>query len=545
MSKEPAIQNFLFAGDTHSHLENLSRWVSLWQSLKKTYPNALSIYTGDFLGSSIQSAFSQGQIDIHILSQVLNKNSVLTLGNHDFDFGENILLKLLKKLNVPTVVTNIQYNNLMNPFKSLLKSFHSIQTPQHRYIFFGLLPYEMKFTSQTLQTLKVFNFIKTLSSLKKMMKQFAVQDGKTTFILLSHLGIDLDYCLAQNFKNIIIFGGHSHSILPYFKNDKTGSIIVHAGFNAQFVGKLSLTYVAQQLVASQGELMGVTAMPKSKHIQGLVKILNDKIVNKLQINITQQLCDLPVKQRWSGLDWHPVNDSHAGQARVNDTFITRLMSDAMVQAIGRETKNYNFLGLFHGGGVRCFLPAGKIRYTDVFSALPFPQHLVTVRMRGADLLTALELGIAQTNWHQRAGLLHPSIRLRYGYDLTLPRGSRLTFVMIDEKAIETDKVYDIVTNNWVAAGQDGLVIFKKLNSVSYPHLKQVDVFIQYLQKNKQAVANCEITADKLEKFGERILSRQSFDQTRQIANQQEYSRGKEPILKLKEVNLAKFLPRVK
>jgi 2',3'-cyclic-nucleotide 2'-phosphodiesterase (5'-nucleotidase family) len=79
------------------------------------------------------------------------------------------------------------------------------------------------------------------------------------------------------------------------------------------------------------------------------------------------------------------------------------------------------------------------------------------------------------------GILQQS-GLKVKYDMTKPVGQRVVEVFVGEKPLELDKVYKVVTNDFLAAGGDNFVTFKEGKNLVYGDMLR-DVFIEYLKKH--------------------------------------------------------------
>ena len=116
------------------------------------------------------------------------------------------------------------------------------------------------------------------------------------------------------------------------------------------------------------------------------------------------------------------------------------------------------IALMNGGGIRTGLPAGDITIGDVLTMLPFGNTLATARVTGADLTAAVANGLSRAGagaFPQIAGarivwnpLAAPAERL-VSLSLRQPDGSFAPVV--------AERLYRIVTNNFMRSGGDGYV----------------------------------------------------------------------------------------
>jgi len=124
-----------------------------------------------------------------------------------------------------------------------------------------------------------------------------------------------------------------------------------------------------------------------------------------------------------------------GRARERVSPLGATAAQAARAAMGAE------IGLVNAGGLRANLPAGELRYGQLYSALPFDDGLAVVRMTGADLLAVLRaLSSFRREVPQVAGIV---------FDGT----AAITCAGVPLDAART---YTVAMNEFLAAGGDGL-----------------------------------------------------------------------------------------
>jgi len=200
--------------------------------------NVLYVIAGDMLQGSIIDAEYKGISTIEIMNYLAP--DVVTLGNHEVDYGLPHLLFLEKMANFPIVNANLyitKYNRrLMQPYIVLNVAGFDI-------MFIGIL------TETVLQSLKSDQQIATFISLEeasqevgKICDAYKDQDIDLT-ILLTHIGYESDQELAALLRPEwgvdMIIGGHSHTILeqPAQVND---ILIVQAGVGTDQIGRYDI-----------------------------------------------------------------------------------------------------------------------------------------------------------------------------------------------------------------------------------------------------------------------------------------------------------------
>jgi 5'-nucleotidase/UDP-sugar diphosphatase len=206
--------------------------------VRKEEENVLYVIAGDMLQGSIIDAEYRGISTIEIMNYLAP--DVVTLGNHEVDYGLPHLLFLEKMANFPIVNANLyirKYNRrLMRPYIILNVAGFDI-------LFIGIL------TEAVLQSLKMDEQIATFISLEEASHEVgkicdAYKDADIDLtVLLTHIGFESDQELAALLRPEwgvdMIIGGHSHTILeqPAEVND---ILIAQAGVGTDQIGRFDI-----------------------------------------------------------------------------------------------------------------------------------------------------------------------------------------------------------------------------------------------------------------------------------------------------------------
>lgn len=174
--------------------------------------NVLYVISGDMLQGSMIDAEFKGLSTIEIMNYLAP--DVVTLGNHELDYGFPHLLFLEKMANFPIVNANLyikKYSKrLMNPYLILNVDGFDI-------MFIGIV------TEEVLKALKLDTSISTFVGLEdaaaevgKICNTYKNEDIDLT-VLLTHIGFEEDKKLAAMLDPAwgvdMIIGGHSHTLL--------------------------------------------------------------------------------------------------------------------------------------------------------------------------------------------------------------------------------------------------------------------------------------------------------------------------------------------
>ncbi|WP_371763566.1 bifunctional UDP-sugar hydrolase/5'-nucleotidase [Massilia sp.] len=162
-----------------------------------------------------------------------------------------------------------------------------------------------------------------------------------------------------------------------------------------------------------------------------------------------------------------------------------VIADAAVAATRDQGAQVGFM---NPGGIRKDLETGEggiVSFGQAQAVLPFGNTLVVMDLTGAQLRRVLE-----QQWDRPAAsspsILAVSSSLTYDWDGTQPVGRRTANVMVDGKALDDDKVYRVVANNFLAEGGDNIPMFAKGTRRVETGLRDLDALIAYLQTHPEA-----------------------------------------------------------
>jgi 5'-nucleotidase/UDP-sugar diphosphatase len=200
--------------------------------------NVLYVIAGDMVqGSTIDSEF-RGISTIEIMNYLAP--DVVTLGNHEMDYGLPHLLFLEKMATFPIVNANLYirkyHRRLMRPHIILNKAGFDI-------LFIGII------TETVLQSLRRDADIASFISLEeasveigKICNAYRNEDIDLT-VLLTHIGFESDKQLAAMLDPAwgvdMIIGGHSHTLLDQ-PEQINGILITQAGVGTDQIGRFDI-----------------------------------------------------------------------------------------------------------------------------------------------------------------------------------------------------------------------------------------------------------------------------------------------------------------
>ncbi|MBC3767157.1 bifunctional metallophosphatase/5'-nucleotidase [Neptunicella marina] len=176
-------------------------------------------------------------------------------------------------------------------------------------------------------------------------------------------------------------------------------------------------------------------------------------------------------------------DTRRHALRVKENAFANYVTDALVKYSGAE------IGLLNSGTIRgdkVMKPGDFITRKDISQMLPYRNEVVTMQVPGSDIILALENGFkfideARGRYLQVSGL-------NVTYNSQFPPDKRVISVKVHGKPIVKDKIYSVVTSNYLAKGGDAFTMFADKKIVNLTHKMTrllADVVVDQILTDKQ------------------------------------------------------------
>ncbi|MFM7468698.1 MAG: bifunctional metallophosphatase/5'-nucleotidase [Vampirovibrionales bacterium] len=206
------------------------------EAFRRQVPHVAFVFAGDLLSPSLPSYYTHGSHMIEAMNQL--HPLVATLGNHEFDFGTEVMETQIAHASFPWLAANLV---VPSGVSTHIKPWLLTTLGGKKVLFYGLLTEETntgsKINQGYLVTPAVAYAQKNLPPLVKKLKPEVV-------IALTHLSLAEDKRLAREVPDIdIILGGHDHDqvleVIPSGKQSKTIPIL-KMDSDAKTLGRLQL-----------------------------------------------------------------------------------------------------------------------------------------------------------------------------------------------------------------------------------------------------------------------------------------------------------------
>lgn len=435
----------------------LSGYIS---KVRETEPNVLYCVAGDmFRGNVIDSEF-KGVSTIEIMN-MLNPD-VVTIGNHEVDYGVTHLLFIEKCAKFPIINANMYIStNGVRLFKPCKEK----EIGGMKILFIGIL------TEQALSTTKKEAMIGTMvdiadaaKEVERICNSYRSTDIDFT-VLLTHIGFEEDKKLAAaldpDLGVDVIIGGHSHTLLE--KPEKVNDIlIVQAGIGTNQIGRFDIMVDTDNNCVDSYEWKTVEisadTCPVDENMNNLLKKfkeVTDAKFGRLVSRLTKQVT-------------HP--------SRYQETSLGNLFADALKESFGTD------IMLLGSGGLRVKTFGPVVTFGDMMDCYPYDDVIFQLNVNGAQLKRMFKHILREEVW---AGDHCEFYQLSRGLSITYNRSTgEFESFLYNGKPIADDQMVSIAMEGYHFKN------FEKFTSVP----------LDEVEKNGKAKKICTSSFQVLEEY---------------------------------------------
>jgi 2',3'-cyclic-nucleotide 2'-phosphodiesterase (5'-nucleotidase family) len=429
--------------DTHGDFENLPQLSAFVKETKNTYKNVIVADAGDrFTGNPYNDFYEKKQFPaVDLLNHI--GVDVAVVGNHEFDYGIELLNERIKEFNGVEISANIE---LKSSGLTGIKPYYIIKKEGIKIAFLGLTNVEKR-TGKPAALLERVANIRFYDPIETAMKHRFLGKKAHVFVALTHLGITEDLILADSMPELdLIIGGHSHTLLkePLIQNSV---MITHAGHNVSHVAKT--TILLKKGVVSQitNEMISLDSWSGSIDSNIVAKILKYEDNSYL-------------KEPFVSLQHDISNHQRLGYA-IADAAL--MLPDADFSVVNCP-------------GVRAdYLTAGPVTYADILRVFPFNNDLVIVELTSAEIRKLIEAEFTE----KRRCLIFPA-----GFEYAVQRVSGGDIKVVELKYpngenLDETKTYRVAVNNYVFTKY----LIDHADLADYTGVFMVDNIVDYFRNN--------------------------------------------------------------
>lgn len=369
----------IYDNDVHCAIDGYTRIAGLRDAIAVADTAYVALVSsGDFIQGGIVGSLSRGADIIPILNAA--KYDVVTLGNHEFDYGVPRMMEVLKPLEAEIVCANFRSIDKLQPYYA---PYAIRQMGSKKVAFVGIL------TPETMHIERVSFFDKDgnqlydicddgLVALVQESVNKARAEGADYVVALAHLGETGKYLTSVDLINRtsgidVVLDGHSHSVIEcnmVADLNETPKPSTQTGTAMVNVGKLHI----------------------SKEGKCTTKLIPANSISYESANVAQAVADAKKKfEEFTGRVCAQsdcklsINDENGKRiVRKQEAGIGDFFCDVIAALADAE------ISIFNGGGIRADLPQGTVTNGDIINILPFGNQLCLLELTGEQLLGILE-----------------------------------------------------------------------------------------------------------------------------------------------------------
>ena len=498
----------LHSNDVHGAIDLYAAMAALKADYEAQGAEVILADAGDYSQGTVYVSVNKGADAVTMMNAT--GYDVVTLGNHEFDYGYAQLVENMKAAKFQVLCADV----LGADGKTIFDANTIIEKGGVKIGFFGLETPE----AQTKANPKLIQGLKFLAGAdgKELYDCAAAQvadlkaKGADLVVCLAHLGVDessepyTSYNLAKNVQGIdFIIDGHSHSVMTAGPN---GEPIQSTGTAFANIGVITIDNATKKIVGN--ELKAIWHTEKNADGKS-VTVVDYKTRDEKVAAAAKAIID-PIDKAYGekfAVSEVALNGAKAPNGnRDSETNLGDLITDAMLWKVLADAEitvpEENVVAITNGGGIRASIGVGDVTKKDINTVLPFGNTLAVVYVKGSELLEALEASTYCTpesigGFPQVAGMQF-TVATYETYDKndeSYPNSTyygpktinRVTIGSINGKDFDPEATYAVITNNFVAGGGDTYYAFAAATNQFDTGLPLDEVVMEYITKELKGV----------------------------------------------------------
>ena len=481
----------LHTNDVHGAVEGYAYIAQLKADYEAKGAEVILVDAGDFSQGTTYVSSTKGADAVTMMNAA--GYDVVTLGNHEFDYGYAQLKENMSKAKFKVVCADV-FNEDGTP---IFDASYTYTTKSGVKVgFFGMETPETQ-TKANPALIKGLTFADKDAFTKAAADQVAALKDADVVICLAHLGVDAESApyrstdLYAAVKGIdFIVDGHSHTVMT--KGEK-GEPIQSTGTAFKNIGVIVIDDASKKIESnSLYEIKEDTA--KDATVAAAAKVIVDRVNNEYGTKFATSKVELNGAKAPNGNRDVETN---------NGDLITDAMRWKVLQNKDGLTVNEDHVvAITNGGGIRAAIAKGDVTKKDINTVLPFGNTVAVVYVTGEQLLEALEASTFSTptavgGFPQVSGI-NFTIHTGKAYDkndATYPESTyygpktinRVVINSVNGKEFKANEVYAVVTNNFCAAGGDTYYAFKAASAQFDTGIPLDEAVMEYVTKELKGV----------------------------------------------------------
>jgi 2',3'-cyclic-nucleotide 2'-phosphodiesterase / 3'-nucleotidase / 5'-nucleotidase len=419
---------------------------------------------GDVMQGTPVSNLLRGRSTVEYFNRVGYGGAAI--GNHEFDWGRDVLRERLAQAEFPWLAANILVAGT-DTTPDWVRGTALVDVDGVKVGLIGLITEDTR--SKTMAAhVEGLDFADGAATIDRWVPVLRAA-GADFVIVVAHEGghcePDMSQCdgvLVDWARQVrqppdLMVGGHTHEVVRWHEN---GVAIIETGAYGTRYGVVDLERVAAD---------SVDAWIRGTPIAWADRVEPDTAIARLVLEAQGAIGPQIAERIGDAAELIPRGPG--------ENPMGRLIADAQRWKTGAQ------IAIMNSGGVRAAIEPGPITWGDLYQVHPFDNRLVVLQLRGSDVRDALEHAFRRGEPDaQVSGLLAE-------YDLSRPPGSRVVSLRLaDGTPISDDAVYEVVVNDFLSSGVgDGYEALGRGLSEQPTGVVDLEALIDYIRSLPQPI----------------------------------------------------------
>ena len=486
----------LHTNDVHGAVDGYAYIAQLKADYEAKGAEVILVDAGDYSQGKTYVSVTKGADAVTMMNAA--GYDVVTLGNHEFDYGYAQLKENMSKAKFKVVCADV-FNENGTP---IFDANYTYTTKSGVKVgFFGMETPETQ-TKANPALIKGLTFATGDAFTKAAADQVAALKDADVVICLAHLGIDAESApyrstdLYAAVKGIdFIIDGHSHTVMTKGEN---GEPIQSTGTAFANIGVIVIDNATKKIESnSLFEVKEDTA--KDETVSAAAKTIVDRVDAEYDVVFAKSEVTLNGAKAPNGNRDSETNNGDL----ITDAMIWKVMQNKEGLTVDAD----HVVAITNGGGIRAAIKPGDVTKKDINTVLPFGNTVAVIYVTGAELLEALEAStysLPVGGFPQVAGI-NFTLSTAVAYDAnaeTYPASTyygpksinRVVINSINGKEFKADDTYAVVTNNFVADGGDTYYAFAAASAQFDTGIPLDEAVMEYVTTELKGVIGTQYAA---------------------------------------------------
>ncbi|MBM7635097.1 5'-nucleotidase C-terminal domain-containing protein [Geomicrobium sediminis] len=420
-AEQSEVLKILHTNDIHATFDNFGKAAGYIDQVREEHDNVLYLDAGDYASGNPVVDLNYGIPMIEAFNEA--NLDVLTIGNHEFDYGQDHLINNMDTSTATWLGANVDTGEtgVDNPEPYTMIDLDGVSV--------AVLGITQAPPATAPANVEGMSFDSDYAAVAAAYEEELTSEADV-IIALTHIGYNEDRQLAEDVDYFdVIIGGHSHTTLnsPQIVN---GTPIVQTGSNLNNLGELTLAIENNEVTEVDGTLIPVADLDTmNEDVQAVIDHYNSEM---------DEVLGEVIGYSENGL-------SRDGRFQ-QDAPLGNFWTDAM-----REWAEAD-VAFTNNGGIRDSIPSGDVTLNEIYTIEPFANEIMTIEMTGEAIRNVLEYSYSRDGRNQ--------IDLQVSgmeYEILTGMTGQLSDVnmTINGSPLEDEETYTVAVADYIGTGGSG------------------------------------------------------------------------------------------